>query len=83
VFRCFSRQDNHQQVQESENQGTNKSLGRSIYKAKSSGTSQSGDDDTTEPNGDMIHMLITVSFIFFKIVTFWYITRKLIYKSRT
>ncbi|XP_060580172.1 chitin synthase chs-2-like isoform X1 [Ruditapes philippinarum] len=46
---CFSRQDNRQQVQESENQGSNKSLGRSIYKAKSSGTSQSG-DDTMAPN---------------------------------
>jgi hypothetical protein len=80
VFRCFSRQDNRQQVQESENHGSNKSLGRSIYKAKSSGTSQSG-DDTMAPNGDMIHLLISVSFIVFKIVIFRYITRKLIYKK--
>ncbi|XP_060607022.1 chitin synthase chs-1-like [Ruditapes philippinarum] len=46
---CFSRQDNRQQEHESENQGTDKSFGRSRYRTRSSGTTIFG-DNTMELN---------------------------------
>jgi hypothetical protein len=82
ILSCFSRQDNRQQEHESENQGTDKSFGRSRYRTRSSGTTIFG-DNTMELNGDIFHLLITVSDIVLKIVNFGHITRKLIFKDKT